>query len=76
LCYRETPVTWRLETGAIVEGVVDLAYVDDQHLVVIEFKTDRELDGAIDRYRRQLRLYATAIAGATGRPARAILMRV
>jgi ATP-dependent exoDNAse (exonuclease V) beta subunit len=75
-CYREMPVTWRLDTGAIVEGVVDLAYVDGEQLVVIEFKTDRELDGAIDRYRRQLQLYAAAIGGATGRPARAILMRV
>ena len=75
-CYRETPVTWRLDTGAIVEGIVDLAYVDDGQLVVVEFKTDRELDGAIDHYRRQLQLYAAGISEATGRPARAILMRL
>jgi ATP-dependent exoDNAse (exonuclease V) beta subunit len=42
--------------------------------VVVDFKTDRELNGAFDRYRRQVQIYAAAIAQATGRPARAVLM--
>ncbi len=75
-CYREMPVTWRTETGAIVEGFIDLAYADGAGLVVVDFKTDRELDGAVDRYQRQVRIYAAAIAAATGRPTRAVLMRV
>ena len=29
-CFRETPVTWRLETGAVVEGNVDLAYIAEE----------------------------------------------
>lgn len=76
LCYRETPVTWRLDEGAIVEGNVDLAFVDGGGIVVVDFKTDRELDGALDRYTRQVQLYACAIAAAMGKPARAVLMRV
>ena len=76
LCYRETPVTWRLETGAIVEGYVDLAYVAGGEVVVVDFKTDRELDGAIERYRRQVQIYAVAVGAALGRPARGVLMRV
>lgn len=75
-CYRETPVTWRLETGAIVEGNVDLAYVAGAEVVVVDFKTDRELEGAIDRYRRQVQIYAVAVGSALGRPARGVLMRV
>ena len=75
-CYREMPVTWRTDTGAIIEGFVDLAYEDDTGFVVVDFKTDRELDGALDRYQRQVRIYATAVANATGRPTRAVLMRV
>jgi len=43
---------------------------------VVDFKTDRELDGALDRYQRQVRIYAAAVAAATGRPTRAVLMRV
>ena len=76
LCYRETPVTWRLETGAIVEGYVDLAYVAGEEVVVVDFKTDRELDGSIERYRRQVQIYTAAIGSALGRPARGVLLRV
>ena len=75
-CYREMPVTWRTDAGAIIEGFVDLAYADESGFVVVDFKTDRELDGAVERYQRQVRIYAAAIAAATGRPTRAVLMRV
>jgi ATP-dependent exoDNAse (exonuclease V) beta subunit len=75
-CYRETPVTIRTPSGALVEGTVDLAYSDQKGFVVVDFKTDRELEGALDRYERQLRLYAAAISSATGQPTRAVLMRV
>jgi len=43
---------------------------------VVDFKTDRELDGSVERYQRQVRIYAAAVAAATGRSARAVLMRV
>jgi ATP-dependent exoDNAse (exonuclease V) beta subunit len=43
---------------------------------VVDFKTDRELDEALDRYRQQVALYATAIGRATGFPTRGVLMRV
>jgi ATP-dependent exoDNAse (exonuclease V) beta subunit len=75
-CYREMPVTWRSATGSLVEGFVDLAYADEQGFVVVDFKTDRELEGSLDRYQRQVSIYATAIAVSTGRAARAVLMRV
>ena len=75
-CYRETPVTLRLESGAIVEGNVDLAYVEGEEVVVVDFKTDRELEGAVETYRRQVQVYAAAIGAALQRPARAVLMRV
>jgi ATP-dependent exoDNAse (exonuclease V) beta subunit len=75
-CYREMPVTWRSGEGVLVEGFVDLAFADEQGFVVVDFKTDRELDGTIERYQRQVSIYAAAIAAATGRPARAVLMRV
>ena len=75
-CYREVPITWRLDTGAIVEGQVDLAYVAGEELVVVDFKTDRELNGAIEKYRRQVQVYAAAAGAALGRPVRGILMQV
>jgi ATP-dependent exoDNAse (exonuclease V) beta subunit len=75
-CYREMPVTWRTASGALIEGSVDLAFTDESGFVVVDFKTDREMDSALERYERQIRIYAAAIAAATGRPARAVLMRV
>ena len=75
-CYRETPVTLRLDDGSIVEGYVDLAFEHDNQFVVVDFKTDREIEGAVDRYRRQVQIYAAAIAAATGKPARGVLMLV
>jgi ATP-dependent helicase/nuclease subunit A len=75
-CYRETPVTYRLDSGQLVEGYVDLAFRDGSSMVVVDFKTDRELDGALDRYQRQVSLYATAIGHTVGLPTQAFLMRV
>jgi ATP-dependent exoDNAse (exonuclease V) beta subunit len=75
-CYRETPVTLRLDAGSIVEGHVDLAFERGNEFVVVDFKTDRELDGAVERYRRQVQIYAAAIAQATGKRARGVLMKI
>jgi ATP-dependent exoDNAse (exonuclease V) beta subunit len=75
-CYRETPVTWRLEDQTIIEGHVDLAYLEGDDVVVIDFKTDRELDGAIDAYTRQVQIYAAAVGAALGKQPRAVLMRL
>jgi hypothetical protein len=75
-CYRETPVTRRLPSGTIVEGTVDLAWQQDGEFVIVDFKTDQHVGESIDSYRRQVQLYAAAIAEATGRPARGVVLRV
>jgi ATP-dependent exoDNAse (exonuclease V) beta subunit len=75
-CRRETPVTVREDDGVLVEGVVDLAYLDGDIWVVVDFKTDQEVAGRADVYRRQVALYVTAIGSATGHKARGILLRV
>jgi ATP-dependent exoDNAse (exonuclease V) beta subunit len=75
-CRRETPVTLRESDGTLVEGVVDLAFEEDSRWLVIDFKTDRELAGRLAEYRRQVALYAAAIAAATGKATGAFLLRV
>jgi ATP-dependent exoDNAse (exonuclease V) beta subunit len=75
-CRRETAVTCLIDE-TVIEGVVDLAFRDDDVWHVVDFKTDREMSAAgSGRYERQVRLYATAIAQATGIPARAYLLRI
>jgi ATP-dependent helicase/nuclease subunit A len=73
---RETPVTHRQSDGTLLEGVVDLAFEEDGAWVVADFKTDREIEDRLDDYRRQVSLYAVAVAAATGQPARGVLVRL
>jgi ATP-dependent exoDNAse (exonuclease V) beta subunit len=75
-CRRETPVTVTMDDGTLVEGVVDLAFEEDGRWVVVDYKTDRELSSAEERYRRQVALYASAIAATTGKPTSAVIVRV
>ena len=75
-CYRETPITYRTDASTLVEGVVDLAFEEDTGFTVVDFKTDRTLEGLQAGYRRQVQIYAAAIAAATGKPANGVLMRI
>jgi ATP-dependent exoDNAse (exonuclease V) beta subunit len=76
-CLRETPVTLTLDDGTMLEGVVDLAFEENGVWTVVDYKTDRELAGiGEDRYRRQVQVYAAAIAQATGAAATGVLLLV
>jgi ATP-dependent helicase/nuclease subunit A len=75
-CYREMPVTWMAPDGTLVEGTIDLTFEDDQGLVVLDFKTDRELTADFDHYRRQLDVYCRALATLRNSTPEGILMRV
>jgi ATP-dependent exoDNAse (exonuclease V) beta subunit len=77
-CRREVPIALVLKDGLLVEGIVDLAFFepDSNAWTVVDFKTDVELEGRIDEYRRQVGLYAKAIARATGRPAKGVILKV
>jgi ATP-dependent exoDNAse (exonuclease V) beta subunit len=75
-CRRETPVTVVDDDGALIEGVVDLAFEEPDGWTVVDFKTARELESGLDIYRRQVALYVHAVATSTGRPARGVLMHL
>ncbi len=72
---REVPVTLA-EGESIIEGVVDLAFEDADGWTVLDFKTDAELGAREEAYKRQVAIYANAIAAATGRPAKPILVQL
>ncbi|MGE0816964.1 MAG: 3'-5' exonuclease, partial [Vicinamibacterales bacterium] len=73
-CRREAAVTLMLG-GLLVEGVVDLAFEEDGQWIAVDYKTDREMRESADGYRRQVSIYAAAIARATAQPVSAILVR-
>ncbi|MEO5926711.1 MAG: UvrD-helicase domain-containing protein [Bryobacteraceae bacterium] len=74
--HREYPVTLRLEGNRVIEGVIDLAFVEKREWVVVDFKTDAELGDRRRQYERQLQWYAYALKEVTGMGARAVLMGV
>jgi ATP-dependent helicase/nuclease subunit A len=79
---RETPVLLKLDDGSLVEGVVDIAFLEDtdefRGWTVVDFKTDREFGAASvsDQYSAQVRMYAEAVHRATGLSSRGILLVV
>jgi ATP-dependent helicase/nuclease subunit A len=78
-CRRETPIAMHLEDGTLVEGKVDLAFLDDAEpgtWVVVDFKTDFEIAGRLDEYQRQVALYAIAISRATKLGVKGVLLRL
>jgi ATP-dependent exoDNAse (exonuclease V) beta subunit len=74
-CRREAAVSIVVD-GTLVDGQVDLAFEHEDEWVVVDFKTDAEIGMAEESYRRQVALYAHAIAEVTGRRARGLLLRV
>jgi ATP-dependent exoDNAse (exonuclease V) beta subunit len=78
-CRREVAMALRLDDGTLVEGVADLAFREDDATAgwtVVDFKTDLSVAGRVDEYRRQLAVYAEAVARATALPTRAVVLQV
>ena len=67
-----------MQDQVLAEGMVDLAFRDEMPdfagWTVVDFKTDRELEIARDRYVRQVDLYARAVSASTSSPARGMLL--
>lgn len=75
-CHREMPLTLREEEGTLIEGLADLAFRENGKWIVVDFKTDQELATALERYRRQVAIYATAISKVTSSSSEAFLFRL
>lgn len=71
---RKTAVMICASNGALVEGVVDLAFFEaEAGWTVVDFKTDVEMASRQNDHIRQVDAYARAIAAATGQPAKGVL---
>ena len=60
----------------LIEGVADLAFEEKDGWIVVDFKTDAEIAGRLDLYKRQVGIYTRAISAATGRPAVGVLVHI
>jgi ATP-dependent exoDNAse (exonuclease V) beta subunit len=75
-CRREVPVSWKDESGALIEGVIDLVFEDGKRSTIVDFKSDEELRLGAEKYKRQIGIYAAAVGACTGKPVSSVLMRV
>ncbi len=81
-CHREWPLVLKLGAGdtdirateRVLEGVVDLAYLENGGWTIVDFKTDATL--LPERYQRQLAWYVHAVGRLTGQPAHGWLLNV
>jgi ATP-dependent exoDNAse (exonuclease V) beta subunit len=89
---REAPLLLRLtptansadpdnaQPATMVEGVADLAFVERRNgtaqWIVVDFKTDFDLDRRLSEYRTQLAFYLRAIGQATAMPAVGYLLLI
>jgi len=60
-CQRETPVRFRAGGNRVIEGVIDLMFLEDGVWHIVDFKTNTELADHLTRYERQLHWYAAAV---------------
>ncbi len=75
-CHREYPVTLKLPDRRLVEGIIDLAFVENGQWIIVDFKTDADLEQRRESYERQLQWYAYALLQLTGMASRAYLLGV
>ncbi|HET8936119.1 MAG TPA: UvrD-helicase domain-containing protein [Polyangiales bacterium] len=73
--YRELPIVLCGADGTLFDGVIDLAFREDDQLCVIDFKTDVEL-AQLEHYQTQLAMYASAASRALSLPAQIVLLRI
>jgi ATP-dependent helicase/nuclease subunit A len=74
--HREYPLVFKLDDGRVLEGVIDLAFVENNQWMIVDFKTDADTLDRLGQYERQLQWYGFALAGITKMPARACLFEI
>jgi ATP-dependent helicase/nuclease subunit A len=75
-CHREYPLVFKLDDGRVLEGVIDLAFVENNGWVIVDFKTDADTLVRRAQYERQLQWYGFALMQLTAIPARACLFEI
>jgi ATP-dependent exoDNAse (exonuclease V) beta subunit len=75
-CHREYPIVLKLNDGRLLEGILDLAFLEAGTWTIVDFKTDADVAERREQYERQLRWYAFGLGELTGKPVRAVLLSV
>jgi ATP-dependent exoDNAse (exonuclease V) beta subunit len=74
--HREWPIILPLDGAKVLEGTIDLAFLEAGLWHVIDFKTDEDLEARASSYQSQVKWYAYALFKITGQPAQGHLLSV
>ncbi|MDO5022277.1 MAG: UvrD-helicase domain-containing protein [Eubacteriales bacterium] len=58
---RELPFSLKLKSGTLLQGVIDCCFLEDEQIVVIDYKTDRNIYPMLPTYKEQMRWYVKAL---------------
>ena len=62
---------WSGEETVLIQGIIDAFFIEDEHIILIDYKTDRAKPGdeqsLVNRYRKQFELYRSALEKLLGR---------
>jgi ATP-dependent helicase/nuclease subunit A len=63
MLFKEKPFVMKYQ-GVLVQGIIDVFWMEDDQLVLLDYKTDRveTAEELVVRYETQLDLYADALA--------------
>ncbi|MCR5420633.1 MAG: helicase-exonuclease AddAB subunit AddA [Lachnospiraceae bacterium] len=66
--YREQPFMFSIE-GLLIQGIIDAYFIEDDKLVIVDYKTDavEKTEELVNRYHVQLEYYAKALLNMTGK---------
>ncbi len=65
--FRELPVTGTIEPGTYLNAVIDLAFLEGDEWVLVDYKTDQDMDKEKEKYQKQLGYYRELLQKYTGR---------
>ncbi len=75
-CFREAPFVLPLADGRLLEGTMDLAFEEDEGWVVVDYKTDADVEERRAGYEIQLAWYLFALARLDAQPSAGVLLAV
>src|SRR5581483_5832170 len=55
--FRELPLTIKQDDGIYLNAVLDLAFLEDDQWVLVDYKSDQNQDERKEKYKKQLGLY-------------------
>lgn len=65
--FRELPVTGKQKDGTYLNAIIDMAFLENDEWVIVDYKTDQDPDKLKEKYEKQLGLYSELLEGLTGK---------